>query len=158
MIRTLFRQTYVPAPIDKVFAFFSKAENLNRITPADLQFKILSPLQPVMQTGLLIDYQIKLRGIPMNWKTEITHWNPPHSFQDSQLKGPYLLWKHLHVFTKKGDSTLMTDKVYYRIPGFIFEPLLYRLFVRHKLNQIFDYREKAIQNIFAKESKDFINN
>ncbi|MBL7930023.1 MAG: SRPBCC family protein [Bacteroidia bacterium] len=157
MIRTLFRQTEIPAPIHAVFDFFSKAENLNRITPPDLQFKILSPLTPVMQKGLLINYQINLQGIPLKWKTEITHWLPPYSFQDTQLKGPYLLWKHLHIFSDKGDCTLMADKVYYRIPGFVFEPLIYHAFVRKKLNLIFDYREKAIQEIFSQKNAVALN-
>lgn len=94
----------------------------------------------------------------MKWKTEITHWNPPYSFQDTQLKGPYLLWKHFHVFKEMGDSTVMTDKVYYRIPGFIFEPIIYRLFVSQKLNLIFDYREKVIREIFSKQSAAAFNN
>ncbi len=94
----------------------------------------------------------------MKWKTEITHWNPPYSFQDTQLKGPYLLWKHLHVFKAMGNSTVMTDKVYYRIPGFIIEPLIYRLFVSRKLNQIFNYREKVIRDIFSKQSIADFNN
>ncbi len=157
MIRTLFRQTNIPAPIEEVFAFFSKAENLNLITPPDLQFKIVWPFTPVMYKGLLIDYQIKLQGIPMKWKTEITHWNPPYSFQDTQLKGPYLLWKHLHVFTRNGDSTVMADKVYYRIPGWVLEPIFYKVFIQQKLNRIFDYREKAIQEIFLRNNTALLN-
>lgn len=158
MIRTLFRQTLIPAPIDEVFQFFSKAENLNRITPADLQFNILPPLPLSMNKGVLINYQIKLQGIPMKWKTEITHWSPPYSFQDTQLKGPYLLWKHLHIFKAKGNSTVMTDKVYYRVPGFIFEPLIYRFFVSRKLDLIFDYREKVIREIFSKQNNVAFSN
>lgn len=158
MIRTLFRQTLIPANINDVFAFFGKPENLNRITPPELEFSILSPLAPALYKGTLIDYKIKLNGIPMKWKTEITHWNPPYSFQDTQLKGPYLLWKHLHVFADKGDSTLMTDKVYYRIPGFVFEPAVYRLFVRKRLKKIFDYREQMILELFTKNQNVFINN
>jgi hypothetical protein len=111
-----------------------------------------------MVKGLRIDYRIKIQGIPMKWKTEITHWNPPFSFQDTQQKGPYLICKYLHVFAELGNSTLMTDKVYYRIPGYILEPLIYRFFVRKQLQQIFDYRQAAIQKIFSSDCITIFNN
>lgn len=158
MIRTLFRQTLINAPINEVFGFFAKAENLNRITPENLQFHILPPLPSLMYKGLFINYKIKLHGIPMKWKTEITHWNPPFAFQDTQVKGPYLLWKHLHVFDSLDDYTLMTDKVYYRIPGMFLEPMINRFFVNHKLQEIFDYREQAIKKIFSDNVQLSVNN
>ena len=95
----------------------------------------------------LIDYQLKMRGIPIKWKTEITQWNPPFDFIDSALKSPYKQWIHLHKFNvgEKGE-TIMEDTVRYRLP---FEPFgdLALWFVKRELNYIFDYRKKVVEKI-----------
>lgn len=145
--RFLFRETVVPKPIEVVFEFFSKAENLNLITPSHLQFKVKTPTPIVMRKGTIIDYQLQLFRIPFNWKTEITEWNPPYSFTDSQLKGPYVKWIHQHVFKQDGKNTIMHDKVEYLSPGWIVEPLVHQIFVKNNLKEIFDYREKSLSNI-----------
>ena len=104
----------------EVFYFFADAGNLEKITPPELNFKIITPLPIDIKKGALIDYQLKLRGIPITWKTEITQWNPPHDFVDTALKSPYQQWIHLHSFeTGKHGETIMQDRVRYRLP---FEP------------------------------------
>ena len=142
------RKQIIKRPREKVFAFFADAGNLERITPPELNFKILSP-QPIdIKKGALIDYRLKLRGISVPWKTEITEWNPPHSFVDTALKSPYQQWIHLHKFTVSvGGETIMEDIMRYRLP---FEPFgdLTHFFVKKELNYIFDYRYKAIEEIF----------
>ena len=107
----LYRETFVQQPLEKVFDFFSKAENLELLTPNWLQFKILSPLPIAMAKGTLIDYQIRLLGVPMKWKTLIKEWNAPYSFVDSQLKGPYTKWEHLHQFKEENGGTTIIDRV-----------------------------------------------
>ena len=117
----LTREQIIEAPIEKVFAFFADAGNLEKITPPELNFKIISP-QPIdIKKGAFIDYKLKLRGISITWKTEITQWNPPRDFVDTALKSPYKQWIHLHTFeeNEKGE-TVMHDRVRYRLP---FEPL-----------------------------------
>ena len=83
------RRQIIERPREEVFEFFADAGNLERITPPELNFQIISS-QPIdIKKGALIDYQLKLRGIPLTWKTEITEWNPPHEFVDTALKSPY---------------------------------------------------------------------
>lgn len=149
----LTREQTINAPIEKVFGFFADAGNLERITPPELKFKIISP-QPIdIKKGALIDYKLKLRGLPITWKTEITEWNPPHRFVDAALKSPYKQWIHLHTFEEnKTGETIMRDRVSYRLP---LEPLgdLAHWFVRRELDYIFDYRQKVVSEILQPKSE-----
>lgn len=132
-----------------VFPFFSNAENLESLTPRELHFKILTPTPIAMKTGAFIDYQIRLFGIPLGWKTEITLWNPPYEFIDTQLKGPYALWIHHHTFEERGpNATLLRDRVTYRLP---LEPLgrLGLPLVRRELERIFRFRQEAVARHFG---------
>jgi ligand-binding SRPBCC domain-containing protein len=135
-------------PVHEVFEFFSRAENLQRLTPAELDFEIVTPLPIEMKQGTLIDYRLRLRGIPFSWKTEITEWDPPHAFTDEQLRGPYHTWIHRHTFEPMGDRVRMVDEVRYRLPV---EPLgLVALpFVRRRLQHIFGYRADQLERIFG---------
>lgn len=143
------REQIIERPIEEVFDFFADAGNLEKITPPELNFKIITA-QPIdIKKGALIDYRLKLRGIPITWKTEITQWNPPHDFVDTALKSPYKQWIHLHMFeTGANGETIMRDKVRYRLP---FEPLgdLAHWYVKRELKYIFDYRCQVIEEIFA---------
>jgi ligand-binding SRPBCC domain-containing protein len=135
-------------PRDEVFDFFSKAENLERITPAELNFHIITPKPIVVKAGALIEYKLSLHGIPMYWKTEITKWNPPFEFQDTQLSGPYKQWIHTHRFTELSPTTtLMEDVVRYRLP---LEPLgdIAQFLIARQIKGIFDYRQKAVTAAF----------
>jgi len=155
-IHTFRKRTLIERPIDDVFAFFSDAGNLERLTPSFLNFKILTPLPIEMKQGALIEYQIKLFGIKMRWLTEITNWEPNRRFSDVQRKGPYLLWDHEHRFRRVGNSTLMVDTVRYAVPGGILEPIAHRLFVRRRVQEIFEYRERAIAKLFkSAQAGDF---
>jgi ligand-binding SRPBCC domain-containing protein len=138
-------ETKLYRPIDEVFEFFSKAENLNKVTPAELNFSILTPLPLPMKVGALIDYRISLYGVPFFWKTLITEWNPPYKFVDQQLKGPYVLWHHQHSFEQKDGYTLMTDEVHFLSPGWFLEPLINKIFVERKVKEIFAYREERFK-------------
>lgn len=141
--------TIINKPLDEVFAFFSKAENLNELTPPDLQFEILTPSPIPMFSGTLIDYKIKLGGIPFKWKTRISVWNPPYQFVDEQLKGPYVRWHHTHTFKSLDDGrTEMTDRVEFLSPGWLLEPLVNALFVQKRVEAIFNFREKKLHEIF----------
>ncbi|WMJ73575.1 SRPBCC family protein [Cytophagaceae bacterium ABcell3] len=147
--RTIKRTTTLNRPIEEVFNFFSKAENLNIITPPEMQFKIISKPPIEIAEGTIIDYKIKLSGIPMFWRTQITHWEPMKKFVDKQIRGPYLLWEHQHILTPKGTSTEMIDIVDYKVPGWIIEPLVHKLFVSGRLKSIFDYRQTKCAEIFS---------
>ena len=142
------REQIIKRPIEEVFDFFADAVNLEKITPPQLNFHIITP-QPIdIKKGTLIEYQLKLRGVPIKWKTEITQWNPPFDFVDSALKSPYKQWIHLHTFEENANGeTIMRDKVRYRLP---FEPLgdLAHWYVKIELKKIFDYRYKIVEEYF----------
>lgn len=142
--------TRIPLPLNEVFDFFSKAENLNHITPPELHFKILSKTPIPMFAGQKIKYRIKLMGIPFFWKTEISAWNPPYLFVDKQLKGPYAIWHHEHRFREIDGKTEMTDTVTYLSKGWILAPILHRMFVDTKVKEIFAFREKKLHEIFGR--------
>ena len=101
----------MPADMRKVFEFFSNAQNLELITPKELNFKILSPIPIEMKNGTLIDYRIRLFGISFNWKTLISAWKPERRFVYEQLKGPYSKWIHTHSFETKEDGIMIKDEV-----------------------------------------------
>lgn len=144
----LIKKTVINRNINEVFDFFSKADNLDKITPPDLGFKIITPLPVDMKKGTLINYKISLNGIPFNWLTKITEWEPPYIFEDTQLKGPYVQWIHRHIFEEKDGNTIMTDNVKYISPGGIFEFIPHILFVKKKVESIFDYRQKIFNELF----------
>lgn len=141
---------FLAYPRERVFEFFKKPENLNQVTPLNLGFKILTPSPVLMEKGSVIDYMIRLHGFPMKWRTVISNYDPPHSFTDIQVKGPYKTWIHTHNFVEKDGGTLMTDKVEYEVPmGFLGDVIRF-LFVRREVEKIFNYRKKVISDIFEK--------
>jgi ligand-binding SRPBCC domain-containing protein len=147
------REQTIKRPREEVFEFFADARNLERITPPELNFHILTPSLIDIKKGALIDYELKLRGIPITWKTEITRWNPPHDFVDTALRSPYKQWIHLHTFEAgEGGETIMKDVVRYRLP---LEPLgdVAHFYVKKELKYIFDYRCKIIEEIFQSKEK-----
>ena len=147
------RELTLPLPRDEVFAFFSDAKNLELITPSHLNFKITSAQPIVLREGALIDYQLSLHGIPMRWRTEITTWDPPFRFVDTQLKGPYSQWVHTHTFTEvNANTTLIEDEVSYRLP---LEPLgdLFHFVVEGELAKIFDHRQKVVAEHLQKPDR-----
>lgn len=131
---------WVPKPPAAVFPYFADAANLGELTPAWLSFRILTPLPIAMAEDRLIDYRIRLHGVPMRWRTRIARWQPPHAFADEQLRGPYVRWFHLHGFTPRDGGTELTDRVELTLPGGVLAPLLFRLFVRRSLLAIFRHR------------------
>lgn len=139
--------TRLNAPIEEVFSFFAKAENLQKITPDWLKFRIITPFPIQIAEGTLIDYRIKIHGIPVKWRTRITEWNPPFSFTDEQIKGPYRTWIHRHSFVSEGGGTLMTDRIHYQVFGGV---LLDKLLVRRDIEKIFRHRKQVIASFFEK--------
>ena len=132
-------------PLAEVFPFFSKAENLNLLTPPWMRFSILTPAPIEMRQGLVIQYRIRVRGITHRWDSKITEWRPPFAFTDTQIRGPYRLWVHRHGFEETPEGTLVTDEIKYRVPG---GALVNRLYVAGELRRIFSYRRSRILELY----------
>jgi ligand-binding SRPBCC domain-containing protein len=135
----------LPGTPEEIFPFFADANNLARIMPKSIGFTILTP-QPIdMKPGTVIDYRISVRGLPMKWRTLITHWEPPHRFVDEQTRGPYRLWVHEHSFEQQGEQTLARDRIQFRArgPGWLAHPM-HRLLVNRDVQKIFEHRTRVI--------------
>jgi ligand-binding SRPBCC domain-containing protein len=139
-------ELWLKRPVDEVFAFFSDARNLERITPPWVSFRILTPGEIPMRAGALIDYRIRVHGVPLRWQSEITAWDPGRRFVDEQRRGPYRLWIHEHRFSENNGGTLVTDIVTYAVPG---GPLVNKLFVANDVAKIFEYRKRRLEEIFS---------
>jgi hypothetical protein len=137
---------FVPRPHAEVFSFFAEAGNLQRITPPWVDFRIVTPLPIEMAVGTLIDYRLKVHGVPVGWRTEITVWDPPHQFVDVQMKGPYRRWIHTHRFRAVDGGTAVADDVDFSAPG---GWLVERLFVARDVRAIFEHRQRAILEAFG---------
>jgi uncharacterized protein len=140
-----YSEQFFPMSIDRVFSFFSKAQNLEQITPPSLNFHILSMSTPEIAKGTLIDYRLKIRGVPVGWQTLIEDWQPNGFFRDLQTKGPYQKWDHTHRFEELGGGTLMRDLVRYRLPLGPAGKLVSN-FVRRDIESIFQFRRENVSH------------
>jgi ligand-binding SRPBCC domain-containing protein len=142
------RKQWVPQPLEKVFEFFAKAENLEELTPPFLHFQItLAP--PRMEAGARIEYKLRVHGLPIHWGTIIEEWNPPKQFVDNQAKGPYKLWHHTHRFWADNGGTWIEDTVRYALPFGPIGRIVNRVMVSRDVNAIFDYRERRVRELFG---------
>lgn len=147
-VYNLKRELWVPRPLPEVFEFFSRAENLQTITPPWMHFQIVTPGPIEMREGASIAYALRVRGFPLRWLTVIEKWNPPFEFIDVQAKGPYKLWRHTHRFVERDGGTLITDSVDYALPFGILGRLTHRFQVARDLAAIFDYRQQRVRDLF----------
>lgn len=143
---TLQTELWVPRPLAEVFEFFADARNLEQITPPWLNFRILAPASIEMRAGARIAYQLRIRGVPVRWESEITTWEPPDRFVDEQRRGPYRRWIHEHRFVPENGGTNIVDNVRYSVPG---GALVNRLFVAPDVRKIFEYRKRVLLERFG---------
>jgi ligand-binding SRPBCC domain-containing protein len=144
-------QLWLPRSREEIFAFFADAANLKTLTPPWINFTVLTPTPIAMRVGALIDYRIRVHGLPIRWRTEITAWEPPHRFVDVQLRGPYTHWHHTHTFEEHDGGTLCHDEVRYRPRG---GALVNWLFVRRDVERIFDFRQQQLRALFPAQARD----
>ena len=145
-IREFKSELWLPIPPDKLFDFFGDAANLNTITPDWLHFETLTPMPMRIGEGSLIDYRLRVRGIPIRWRTRINVWDPPHRFVDEQLRGPYRMWVHEHTFVPERDGTLARDHVRYAVP---FDWLVHDWLVKPDIEKIFAFRSEKLREKFG---------
>ncbi len=148
------REQLFPRPRAEVFDFFSDAANLTAITPPFLNFRIVSPLPIDMRPGELIDYKLRLFGVPFSWTTRIETYEAPDRFTDIQLKGPYKKWHHLHTFEDIEGGTRMRDVVDYELPLGPLGSLAHAVAVKRSLKRIFDYRHEVMAKRFGTLDSD----
>jgi ligand-binding SRPBCC domain-containing protein len=139
-------ELWLPVPPEELFPFFGEAANLDAITPPWLSFRIVTPGPILMRAGALIDYRLRVHGIPFRWRTRINLWEPPNRFVDEQIRGPYRLWIHEHTFEGRDGGTLVRDRVQYAVP---LDPIVYPLFVRRDIDRIFQFRSGALRRRYA---------
>jgi uncharacterized protein len=138
----------VARPLPEVFGFFSRAENLEALTPPWLNFKILDVKPQPVQQGTLVHYSLRIHGILVRWTSEIIEWKPPHRFVDLQLSGPYKLWRHEHHFETCQGGTLIADTINFALPLGFLGRLAYKIKVESDVKEIFAFREKMIRSLF----------
>src|SRR5262245_10988524 len=139
-------ELWLPLPPEELFPFFANAANLDVLTPPWLHFHIVTPQPIVMRPGTLIDYRLRVHGLPLRWRTRVSAWEPPRRFVDEQLRGPYRRWIHEHTFDLRDGGTLIRDAVQYAVP---FDALLHRWFVRPDIERIFQFRAAELRRRFG---------
>lgn len=148
LVQDLSVAQFIPSDIESVFHFFSEAKNLEKITPDFLNFRIDKMSTPEIKKNTIIDYKLKIHGVPAKWQTQIIEWLPNQKFIDFQNKGPYSLWHHTHSFTQIKDGTLIEDRIKYKIPGHLIGLLFLGSFIKKDVNSIFKHRIDTIKSVF----------
>jgi ligand-binding SRPBCC domain-containing protein len=144
-VEVLERRQRLELPAERAFAFYADARNLEAITPPWLAFRVATPGAIEMRRGTLIDYRLRLHGVPVRWRTRIEVWEPPRRFVDVQLRGPYALWEHAHTFEPDGaGAVVIGDRVRYALPLGPLGRIAHAAFVRSDLERIFDHRRRAV--------------
>jgi hypothetical protein len=144
---------FVPRPLNEVFDFFSQAENLQKLTPPWLHFRIISVNPTPIGKGTLIKYSLRWRIFPIRWTTEIIEWEPPYRFVDLQLKGPYKQWRHEHRFAPEGNGTRISDEVQYALPFGPLGKIAHSVKVKKDVETIFAYRRQAVDRLFGETAE-----
>jgi ligand-binding SRPBCC domain-containing protein len=151
-VHILERRQRLVVPLERAFELYSEARNLERITPPWLGFRVSTPAPIEMREGALIEYRLKLHGLPVRWRTQIAVWQPPLRFVDVQLRGPYALWEHTHTFERDGEQAVVIgDRVRYALPLGPLGEIAHAAFVVRDLRNIFDYRASAVAELLEPE-------
>ncbi|MEY2506303.1 MAG: hypothetical protein QOH01_632 [Verrucomicrobiota bacterium] len=145
-IREFRTELWLPRPREEVFAFFADAANLDAITPPWVHFHTVTPAPIEMRPGTLIDHKLRVHGLPIRWQSRITVWEPPERFVDEQVRGPYRLWRHEHVFAVRDGGTLVQDRVQHAVA---FDFLVHKLFVARDVEKIFAHRTETLRRRFG---------
>ena len=148
----LMEETLVDAPLADVAALFADIRTLERLTPPELSLRIITRLPIQLRRGAIIEHALKVRGIPVKWKSLIADWRPGASFVDYALRGPFELWRHEHAFEARGARTLIQDSVTYSLP---LAPLsnIALPAVRSDLARIFAYRRARLSSLLEKKDR-----
>jgi ligand-binding SRPBCC domain-containing protein len=152
-VHRLERRQFVARPLDEVFAFFAEAGNLERITPPWLAFRVLTAAPVQMAAGTLIDYRLRLHGVPLGWTSQIEVWEPGRQFVDRSVRGPFSLWHHRHRFSAAGDGTIVSDEVHYAPPLGALGEIANALVIARDLDRIFTHRHQAVAELLQGDAR-----
>ena len=155
-VYTLHRCQWIGRGVHETFDFFERPQNLPRITPPWLDFRILTPEPIAMARGLTIDYHVRVLGVPTHWRSLISEYDPPHSFRDVQVIGPYRLWDHSHRFRRERGGTVIEDVVVYEPPFGPLGALVHRLLIRRQVEGIFNYRRDRIESLLEPATRSLV--
>jgi ligand-binding SRPBCC domain-containing protein len=142
-------EQWVPHAPEAIWPYFCDERNLERLTPDFLRFKVVGKSSREIGEGTLIDYRLKLQGVPVRWQSRIENWEPPRRFVDTQVEGPYASWHHTHEFIPVANGTLMRDIVRYRLPLGWIGSVIAGWKVDAYVDRIFSYRSNKIAERFA---------
>lgn len=148
----LIREQWLTTPLAETFAFFSRPENLEEITPPWLGFHIVRADRQ-LHAGSIIEYKLRIRGLPMRWSSEIAVWEPPYRFVDDQLRGPYKLWHHEHRFKSENGGTRIGDHVNYALPFGILGEIAHALMVKRDVESIFQFRQQRLTELLGAKTQ-----
>ncbi len=144
------RQQRVTGTLEQAWAFLQNPANLDRITPPDLQFRIVTDIPAIMYNGLIVEYRITIPLIGTHsWVTEIKHIREGLSFVDEQRLGPYRFWHHYHEIRQDKGGVLLMDRICYQPPFGVLGRLAHRLYIRRTLERIFDYRRLRLEELLS---------
>lgn len=146
MSRLYVKEQVFPVPPADLFPFFADVANLELITPPFLRFRVVTPMPIEVREGTILDYRLRVHGVPLRWRTLIRAWDPPFRFVDEQIRGPYGRWIHEHRFEPTDDGTRMVDTIDYASPG---GRLVERLFVDRDVERIFEFRASVLERRFG---------
>jgi ligand-binding SRPBCC domain-containing protein len=150
-VNTLIYRQCMPVPIERAWDFFSSPDNLARITPPEMLFRIAGgAIDRQIHEGMRITYTLyPFMMLPVRWETGITRVEKPFLFEDRQLSGPYESWRHLHLFHEIPEGVEMTDRIDYIMPMGIFGDLVNALIVSRRLDEVFSYRKRKTGEILG---------
>ena len=152
MIHQIRQEQFINAKIEDVWDFVTSPSNLKKITPEYMNFVIKSknPNEKIYP-GMIICYKVSpILKIPTTWVTEITHVKKNEFFVDEQRIGPYKIWHHEHLFREEKNGVMMIDIISYKLPFGLIGRLINYLFIKKKLNNIFNYRYEKMNELFNK--------
>ena len=139
----------VKEDIETVFKFFNRPENLVKLMPPFMKFKLLTPGELTMKEGAIFDYHVAVFGIPNRWTTYINDYKPPYYFTDIQLKGPHSYWHHVHTFKQTDRGTLVIDHIHYMLPFGILGRMVNSIVMRPIVNALFKHRTQIVSKKFG---------
>ena len=150
------RRLWLPRPRPEVFAFFADPGNLARVSPPPADLRWLAPPPASLGAGAVLDFSIRLCGLPVRWRVFVREFDPPYRFIDAQLWGPFARWEHRHLFFEgpPGDATgtWVEDRVTYRLPLGSLGRLAHALGAGRSIARVFDYRARRLQELLGAAS------